>query len=119
MTAFAVELGGVDAHGHVGDEGAEHEDAVGGFDVIAAVLVGGHGAAVDAQVEGMVFGDDGFAEEVGGDGDVERLGELDRGLDEVVAVEFDAGEDDGFFGVRGRAWFRRGRLRGLAGSESW
>ena len=96
--ALAIELGGVDAHVHVGDEGAEHEDAVAGFDVMADVGVAGHRAAVDAEVEGMVFADGGFGEEIGGDGDVELFGELDREVGDVEAVELDAGEDDGFFG---------------------
>ena len=96
--AASVELGGVDSHGHVGDEGAEHEDAIGGFDVLADGRVAGHCAAVDAEVEGMIFGDGAFAEEVGGDGDVGALGELECEIGDAEAVELDAGEEDGFFG---------------------
>lgn len=95
---FLFEACGEEAEVHVGDEGAEHEDAVGGFDVFADVGVGGHGTGVDAEVEGVVFGDGAFGEEVGGDGDVEAFGEFEDDVGEVVAVEFDAGEEDGFFG---------------------
>ena len=115
---LAIELGGVDAHVHVGDEGAEHEDAVGGFDIVADGGVAGHGAAVDAEVERMVFGDGGFGEQIGGDGDVECFGELEGEIGEAKAVEFDAGEDDGSFGVGGAcSRFRPARLAECRRSE--
>ena len=67
---------------------------VGGLDVVADVLVAAHRAAVDAEVERMVLGDGGLAEQVGGDRDVEPLGELDRQVGQAEAVQLDAGEDD-------------------------
>ena len=52
----SVELGGVKAHAHVGDESAEHEHEIGGFDVFANMLVAAHGTAVNAEVKRMIFG---------------------------------------------------------------
>src|SRR5438045_1002132 len=60
-----IELRGVKAHAHIGDEGAEHENEVGGFDVTAHLFVAAHRAAVNAEIKRMIFRDRTFTKEIG------------------------------------------------------
>ena len=46
----------------------------------------------------MIFGDGGFAQQVGGDGNVHAFGHFHGDVGEAETVQLDAGEDDGFFG---------------------
>src|SRR6266540_3305734 len=59
--APAIEFSGVKAHAHIGDESAKHEHEVGRLDVSPNLFVTAHRAAIDADVEGMVFGNCAFA----------------------------------------------------------
>ena len=54
--AATFQFGSVKAHAHIGDKSAEHQYQVGGFDVLPNVFVAAHGAAVNANVQRMVFG---------------------------------------------------------------
>ena len=92
--AVRIEAGGEDSEVDVAHEAAEHDEAVGGFDV-SPDLVAAHRAFVDAQVERVALGDDALAQERRGDGDARLRGQLQqRGL-ESEAVDFGVGEDHG------------------------
>jgi hypothetical protein len=86
----AIEPGGVKTHAHVGDEIAEHEHKIGGFDVLAHVVVAAQGAAINAEVKRMIFPHRALAQQVGRDRDVEAFRErrdmMVAGLNEIPGI---------------------------------
>ncbi len=94
----AFQLGGVDAEVHVGEEGAEHKEAVGLLHEFLN-LGAAHGAFVNSQIAGMFFADDGFSENGGGDRDARLIDKFFEFRTESVAVDFHVGEDHGLFGA--------------------
>jgi hypothetical protein len=89
-----VQFRRVKSHAHVGDKRAEHEDEVGGFDVLPNMLVAAHGAAVNTDVKPMIFGDRAFAQQIGGDGNVHALGHAHDQASGAIARQFDARQND-------------------------
>src|SRR6266699_3397939 len=64
-----VEAGGIYAQFDIRHKGAEHDQAVAVFDVLAHI-VPAHSALVDAEVKRVLLADDRFAEDGGGHGNV-------------------------------------------------
>ena len=87
---FAVQFRGVETHAHVGDESAEHENEIGGFNILPHVLVAAHRAAVDAEVERMIFRDRALAQEISRDRDVDPFRDLHGQVREAIARQLDA-----------------------------
>ena len=91
--ASTIELRGVEPHAHIGDKSAEHQHEVRRFHVFAHVFVAAHGAAINADVERMVFGNRAFAQKIGSDGNVHSLGHSHDQASHAITGQFDSGEN--------------------------
>src|SRR4029453_16086449 len=71
--ASPLKFRGVKTHAHIGDKSAENENEVRGLHILAYVFVPAHRAAVNADVERMVFRNRALTQKIGGDWDVHPL----------------------------------------------
>ena len=82
---------------HVGQDGAQDEQAIGLVDEFLHFIAGDE-SAVDADIERMVFANDGLAEERRGDRHIQALDQARQFVMEPEAAHFGAGQNHRAFG---------------------
>ena len=97
-----IELGRPDSQVDVGQEAAEHEQAVGRFDQLGH-LGPAHGPLVNAAEKGMGLGDHALAQERRRDRHSGRLGESQELVLQAESMDLDVGQDHRPPGGRQRA----------------
>ena len=92
MQRDGLELGGEDPEVDVGQEAAEHQEAVGLLDALGH-LVAAHRPLVDADEERVPLGDHALAQDGRGDRHAGLLGQREQLVLEAEAVDLDVGQD--------------------------